>query len=191
VFKGADKQVRLQTLCDELESLESMKMMESENVFDYITRVQTMVNQLNQNGETLTDTQVVENILRTLTENFENIVCVVEESKDLATLTINELVVSHKAHEQRKKKKEEETLEQALQTKTLIKDEKVLFYQNRSRRHCRGSCGNGRDSQGSNYEGYHREKEELSQPNWHGRGHDRGRGGRSNYFNIECYKFHK
>ena len=59
VFKGADrvKQVRLQTLHGELES---MKMMESESVSDYITRVQTVVNQLNRNGEKLTDARVVE-----------------------------------------------------------------------------------------------------------------------------------
>jgi len=56
--------VRLQTLCGELES---MKMMESKSV-------QTVVNQLNRNGETLTDARVVEKILRTLTDNFETIV---------------------------------------------------------------------------------------------------------------------
>ena len=80
MFKGADrvKQVLLQTLRGELES---MKMMESESVSDYITRVQTVVNQLNRNGETLTNARVVEKILRILTDNFENIVCVIEESK--------------------------------------------------------------------------------------------------------------
>ena len=47
VFKGTDrvKQVRLQTLRSELES---MKMKES-NVSDFITRAQTMANQLNRN----------------------------------------------------------------------------------------------------------------------------------------------
>ena len=57
VFKGADrvKQMCLQTLRGKLES---MKMMETESVSNYITRVQTMVNQLNRNGETLTDAQL-------------------------------------------------------------------------------------------------------------------------------------
>ena len=63
VFKGTDrvKQVHLRTLRGELES---MKMKESENVSDYITRVQTVSNQLNLNGEMLPETRVVEKILR-------------------------------------------------------------------------------------------------------------------------------
>ena len=82
VFKGTDrvKQVRLQTLRGELES---MKMKESENVFYYITRVQTVVNRLNRNGEMLPETRIVEQILRSLTDNIENVVCAIEESKDL------------------------------------------------------------------------------------------------------------
>ncbi|XP_038878102.1 uncharacterized protein LOC120070273 isoform X5 [Benincasa hispida] len=57
VFKGVDrvKQVRLQTLRGELET---MKMKESERVSHYITRVQTVVNQLKRNGETLEDAKV-------------------------------------------------------------------------------------------------------------------------------------
>jgi gag-polypeptide of LTR copia-type len=129
VFKGADrvKQVRLQTLHGELES---MKMKESESVSDYITCVQAVVNQLIRNGEALTDAQVVEKILRSLTDNFKNVVCAIEESNDLAKLTIDELAGSLEAHEQRKKKKKEETLEQALRTKASIKDEKILYSQN-------------------------------------------------------------
>jgi gag-polypeptide of LTR copia-type len=104
VFKRADrvKQVCLQTLRGELKS---MKMKESKSVSDYITRVQAMVNQLILNGEVLTDARVMEKILRSLTDNFENVVCAIEESKDLAMLTVDELVGSLEAHEQRKKKK--------------------------------------------------------------------------------------
>jgi gag-polypeptide of LTR copia-type len=108
VFKGADrvKQVHLQTLRGELES---MKMKESESVSDYITRVQAVVNQLIRNGEALTDVRVVEKILRSLTDNFENVVCAIEEPKDLATLTVDELIGSLESHKQRKKKKKGDT----------------------------------------------------------------------------------
>jgi len=51
--------VHLQALRDELESI---MMKESESVSEYITHVQTVVNQLNRNGETLSDTRVVEKI---------------------------------------------------------------------------------------------------------------------------------
>jgi len=51
VFKGVSR-MRLQTLWDELEA---MKMKDSEDVSSYITRVQTVTNQLKHNGETLTD----------------------------------------------------------------------------------------------------------------------------------------
>jgi precorrin isomerase len=82
-----------------------MKMRESESVSDYITRVQAVVNQLIRNGEVLTDARVVEKILRSLTGNFENVVCVIEESKDLAKLTVDEFAGSLEAHEQCKRKK--------------------------------------------------------------------------------------
>ena len=68
--------MRLQTLRGELES---MKMKESESVSDYITRVQTVVNQLNRNEKMLAEMRVVEKILRSLTNNFENVVCAIEE----------------------------------------------------------------------------------------------------------------
>jgi hypothetical protein len=53
----------------------------------------------------------MEKTLRLLTDSFENAICAIEESKDLATHTVDELISSLEAHEQRKKKKEEETLE--------------------------------------------------------------------------------
>ncbi|GKC23421.1 retrovirus-related pol polyprotein from transposon TNT 1-94 [Tanacetum coccineum] len=40
-----------------------------------------------------------------ITQNFENVVCVIEESKDLEDLTIEELAGSMEAHEKRKNKK--------------------------------------------------------------------------------------
>ena len=130
----------------------------------------------------------MEKILRSLTDNFENGVCAIEESKDLATFTVDELVCSLEAHEQRKKKKEE-TLDQALQTKASTKDEKVLYSQNIQSRG-RGSRGNGRGSQDSRNEESYKEKRLSSQANWRGRGHNQGHGQGYNS-NVQCYKCKK
>ena len=125
------KQVRLQTLRGKLES---MKMKEIEGVAEYISRVETVANQLSRNGETLPASRVVEKILRSLMDDFENVVCAIEESKDLSMLTVEELVGSLEAHEQRKKKKKKvEPLDQLLQTKMSIKDEKAQNTQGRGR----------------------------------------------------------
>jgi len=112
-FKGAIrvKQMRLQTLRGELEA---MKMKESKDVSCYITRVQMVANQLKRNGETLTDARVVEKILRSLTDDFENVVCAIEESRNLEEMTIDDLAGSLEAHEQQKRKKKQEVLEEAL-----------------------------------------------------------------------------
>jgi gag-polypeptide of LTR copia-type/Zinc knuckle len=185
VFMGADrvKQVRLQTLRGELEG---MKMKESEGVSDYTTRVQTVVNQLKCNGETLKDSRIVEKIMQSLTENFENVVCAIEESNDLEELIIDDLAGSLEAHEQHKKKNNE-LLEEALQTKVSIKDEKILYIQNvrgRGRGREGRSFGHGEGrGRGNSY----KEKDESNQQNWHGRGRDRGRGGMSSHSNVECY----
>ena len=92
----------------------------------------------------------MEKILRSLTDNFENVVYAIEESKDLTKFTVDELADSLEAHEQCKKKKEE-PLDQALQTKASIKEENALYSQN-FRGRGRESRGNGRGGEGNTYE---------------------------------------
>ena len=139
-FKGADrvKQVRLQILRGEMDR---MKRKEIESVSDYITRVQTVTNQLNRNGEATSDARIVENILRSLTDKFENIVGTIEEEKYLSTITVEEVAGSLEAHEQHKIKNKEEALEDAEPNR----DEKALFSQNwHGRGHGRGGRNGGR-----------------------------------------------
>jgi ribosomal protein S20 len=104
------KQVRHQVLRGKLELI---KMEDSERVSDYITRVQTMTNQMKRNEESRTESRLVEKILRSLTNTFENVVCVIEETKNLAELSVDELAGALIEHEQRKKLMEE-LIEKAL-----------------------------------------------------------------------------
>ncbi|GKB83567.1 putative RNA-directed DNA polymerase [Tanacetum coccineum] len=96
------QRAQLQALRREFEILE---MKEGETVSDYISRVMVIVNSMGNNGEILKETQIVEKILRTLTEKFNYIVVSIEESKDITTLTVDELQSSLIVHEQKFKKK--------------------------------------------------------------------------------------
>ena len=60
-----------------------------------------LVNQMKACGETVTVPNVVAKILRSLTSRFDNIVVAIEESKDLLTMSKEELQSSLEAHEQR------------------------------------------------------------------------------------------
>ncbi|XP_047168974.1 uncharacterized protein LOC124837603, partial [Vigna umbellata] len=88
-YKGDKRvrQVRIQALRGEFEQL---KMEPKEHITEYITRVVKVVNQLNRNGEQIPSSQVVGKFLRSLTKDFESIVCAIEESKDLSVLTVDE-----------------------------------------------------------------------------------------------------
>ena len=72
--------MKLQTLRTRFETL---KMNNSENVDQYMTRVMGIVNQLRTNGEELDDQSAVEKILRGLPTKYEMVVIIILEYKDL------------------------------------------------------------------------------------------------------------
>ncbi|XP_004496821.1 uncharacterized protein [Cicer arietinum] len=95
-----DGKVRLQT---QKRQYELLQMKEKEEVGDFFTRVMTLVNQIKNCGESVTDQSVVEKILRSLLPKFDHVMVAIEKSKNLAYMSIQELQGSLEAHEQRMK----------------------------------------------------------------------------------------
>ncbi|CAL1367307.1 unnamed protein product [Linum trigynum] len=76
-------------------------MKEVETVATYFGRVMIVANDMRNCGEEISDGKIVEKILRTLTERFNNVVCSIEESKDIELLTVDALQSSLTVHEQK------------------------------------------------------------------------------------------
>ena len=85
-------------------------------------------------------------------DDFENVVCAIEKSRNFEEMTIDDLESSLKAHEQQKKKKKQEVMEEALQTMMTTKEDKVMYEQHNQGRgqgyighdySLNGDCGSG------------------------------------------------
>ena len=92
------KRAQLQALRKEFELLH---MREGEKVDSFLARTLTVVNKMKINGEDVQASTVVSKILRSLTPKFNHVVCAIEESNDIDTMSIDELHGSLLVQEQR------------------------------------------------------------------------------------------
>ncbi|WJZ91107.1 hypothetical protein VitviT2T_010210 [Vitis vinifera] len=135
------KMAQLQALRREFEVLQ---MKEGESVDEYFARTLTIANKMKIHGESMKQVVIIEKILRSMTSRFDYVVCSVEESNDLDTLTIDELQSSLLVHEQRMNGHGRD--EQALK---VTYDDKFAGRGGRGRGAFRGR-GRGRGRQASN-----------------------------------------
>lgn len=91
---------------------EILGMKKGESVVEYFARTLAIVNNIKAHGERIEQLIIVEKILRSMTTMFDFVVCLIEESNNVTTMTIDELQSSLMVHEQRMKGYNEE--EQAL-----------------------------------------------------------------------------
>jgi predicted glycosyltransferase len=122
-FQGTTK-VRLVKLQSLRRDLENAKMKDSETAQEYCAKIKEIANQMRAYGDNIPDQRVVEKILVSLTEKYDPIVAVIEQTKDLATLSVSELIGSLEAHEKRLSRRDEQSIESAFQSKLNIKSQK-------------------------------------------------------------------
>ncbi|XP_070667768.1 uncharacterized protein [Malus domestica] len=118
-------------------------------------------NQLKRNGEKLEDVRIMEKILRLLDPKFKNIVVTIKETTNMEEISIEQLMGSLQAYEEKHKKRQGND-EQLLKTHVQPKKKEESFDNERSQ-YGRG-CGRGhgcRHGRGSgwnfyNYNNYER-----------------------------------
>ena len=81
-------------------SFEVLEMSFGETIEAYFSRVMEVANDMRNLGEDMPDSKIVEKILRMLAQEFTYIVCAIEESKDIRSMTVDGLQSSLRVHEQ-------------------------------------------------------------------------------------------
>lgn len=100
--QGAErvKKAKVQTLRTEFES---MGMKENEQLDDFYLKLNRLVTHIRALGEEMKESYVVKKLLRAMPTKFLQIVSTLEQFGNLETLTVEEVVGSMKAHEERVK----------------------------------------------------------------------------------------
>ena len=146
------KRAQLQALRREFEIL---AMKEGETVDEYFGRTLVIANKMRLHGERMEDVVIVEKILRSMTPKFAYVVCSIEESRDVTTLSVDDLQSSLLVHEQRMTSS---VVEEKLLKASLGEDTRreTTFPYGRGRGRGRGygrGRGRWRDTQASKQEG--------------------------------------
>jgi hypothetical protein len=89
-------------------------MNDNESIDEYFARTLAIANRMTANGETMQQVHIVEKILRSLIPKYNYVVCSIEESNDVTTLSVDELQSSLLVQEQRLKAQSDREEEQAL-----------------------------------------------------------------------------
>ncbi|GAA0161930.1 hypothetical protein LIER_18134 [Lithospermum erythrorhizon] len=96
-YGGNDKVKR--SLCNTYRrEFKVLEMKKGDSIDEYFSRVLMVANKLKSNGEEVFDTKIVEKIMRILSEQYTYIMVAIEESKDIITMTLDDLKSSLNTH---------------------------------------------------------------------------------------------
>ncbi|KAA3478092.1 pleiotropic drug resistance protein 3-like [Gossypium australe] len=71
---------------------ENLKMKESETVKQYFDKIMAVVNNIRLLGDQFPDSRVVKKVITTLLERYESKISSLEDSRDLSTISLSELI---------------------------------------------------------------------------------------------------
>ncbi|KAK2438086.1 putative mitochondrial protein [Trifolium repens] len=170
------KQVRLQTWKRKFELLQ---MEANESIAEYFNKITNITNQMRSCGETCDNQSIVGKVMRTLSHKFDYITVAIMETKDLTTLTLDELQCTLKSHEQRIMERiKDRATDQALQAHAVKKGNGKWKGKEKSK----NQSNNKDNSKKSNDQG-----ESSSQST----GSNQEKKGKFNLKSIQCYNCQK
>jgi len=108
-------------------------MKESETIKDYYSRIKEIVSQMRAYGETILDKKIIEKILISIPQKYDAIATAIEQTKDSATLSVTQLMGSLEAYERRLKRHEEDSVENAIQSKLKLRSQNKEYEGNKSK----------------------------------------------------------
>lgn len=98
-------------------------MLDSKTAQGYYGRIKEIINQIRIYGENMSNKKVAEKNLVSLTKKYDAMVTAIEQSEDITTLSMIELVGSLEAYEQRLIRHNESSLENTFQSKANLKSQ--------------------------------------------------------------------
>ncbi|XP_050914756.1 uncharacterized protein LOC127129650 [Lathyrus oleraceus] len=87
-FEG-DSKVRTVKLQSLKRDYENERMKDNESLNEYFNRLSELVNQMKSHGDTIDDRIIIDKILISLIEKFDPMMAIIEETKDLSTMSPN------------------------------------------------------------------------------------------------------
>ena len=97
---------------------ENLNMKEEKIVKQYSDGIMAVVNSIRLFGEQFSEARIVEKVISTLPERYEAKISSLEDSRDLSTISLTELINALYAQEQRRASRLEEHQECAFQART-------------------------------------------------------------------------
>ncbi|KAK2435242.1 hypothetical protein QL285_020317 [Trifolium repens] len=189
---GGDEKVKKVRLQTHKRQYKLIQMEEKETVSDFFTRISKLVNAIKSCGEVVSTQNIVEKILRSLSPRFDHIVVAIEESKDLASMKVDELQGSLEAHEQRmdERNSDKTKKEVALQAQQSSKDKK-------GKGKWTGNKNKGGSSQDTSSSSSKNNSNNGGKGSYHANqkngGNNGGKGGKKKFDkrNVQCYNCQK